>query len=371
MKTRTLRAAVPAAVAVLAVLVLAVLALPAVAEQTRTVTRSFTADGSHGVRLGNLAGAVKLVAGSGDAVEVVATVHAEGDSEAETGRLLAAMQWVRDPDKGGWALAYPVDDYHRFRYPSPHGTWFGSSNTTTKYLGERVTVSNQGGVLLYADLEITYPARIPLKVRQVMGDVRGGDLYGTLSVDTGSSDVRLDSFNGALSVDTGSGDITVGSFRGSKVVFDTGSGDIDLSHVDAETLSADTGSGDVTVRDGRVGDFDADTGSGDVKVDGVAVRTARLDTGSGDVLLRGSLAEATRIVADTGSGDVEIYGDRAATFYVTADQGSGDLSVGYEDAELEYDGRHHRKVIAARRGNAQTRIEIDTGSGDAVVSPAR
>ena len=369
MKTRILRSAL------LALTVAAVLASPAFGEETRTLKQSFQADGADGVRLANLAGVVKLVAGSGDAVEVVATVHAEGDSAAETQRLLAAMKWVRNPDKkGGWALAYPVDDYQRFRYHRGDdgiGGWFGGSNSNTRYLGRRVTVSDKGGVLLYADLEITYPARIPLAVRQVMGDVRGGDLYGTLSIDTGSGDVHLAAFNGELAVDTGSGDVDVAHLRGSKGSFDTGSGDVEIGSVDNETLAIDTGSGDVVVRDGRVGDLDADTGSGDVTVDGVAVRTARLDTGSGDVLLRGSLADARRIVADTGSGDVEIYGDRDASFHVTADQGSGDLRVGYDDAELQYADSRHRKVIGARRGDGQTRIEIDTGSGDAVVSPAR
>jgi hypothetical protein len=63
---------------------------------------------------------------------------------------------------------------------------------------------------------------------------------------------------------------------------------------------------------------------------------------------------------------VEIYGGPDASFRVTADQGSGELEVGYSDAKLEIEDR---KVVGATRGDGRTRILIDTGSGDAVVSP--
>jgi len=354
----------------LAVLAVALLwVAPASAETTRALNQNFTPDANGVVRIANLAGKVTLAAGAGDAVVVKATLHAEDED------LLDEMKWVRDRDKGGWALYYPVDSV---RYPveAQRSTgifgWLAAnvSNTNTKYLGERVQVSSGKGRILYADLEILYPAGIPLEVRQVVGDVEGGDLYGELRVDTGSGDVGIESFNGELVVDTGSGDIEVGSFRGSTGNFDTGSGDVEVSSVNADRVIVDTGSGDVLVRNGRVGDLSADTGSGDVIIDDVAVRKAVMDTGSGDVRLSGSLAEAVEIIADTGSGDVEIYGDAAASFRVSADQGSGDLTIGYDDAELRYT-RDRRKVVGATRGDERTRIEIDTGSGDAVVSPAR
>ncbi|HMB55199.1 MAG TPA: DUF4097 family beta strand repeat-containing protein [Thermoanaerobaculia bacterium] len=357
----------PFAVLALAVLLVAA-ALPAfAAEETRSFEKSFTADAGERLRLANLLGSVRLVAGDGDAVVVRATAHVDAGDGEENRKILSELGWVRDPDRrGGWALSYPVDRYRTFTYPRSSGLLRWRGRSTTKFLGKRVTVANAGGPVVYVDLEITYPARVPLGVRLSMGSVDGGDLYGDLDVDTGSADVTLASFNGDLVIDTGSGDVEVGAFHGDAGNLDTGSGDVTVGRVTAGKLRVDTGSGDVLLTDGEVGDLVVDTGSGSIRVDGVAVETADLDTGSGDVLLRGALSTARRVIADTGSGDVEIYGGADFTFEVSADQGSGDLEIGYDDAELRRDGR---KLIGATRGAKRTRVSIDTGSGDAVVAP--
>jgi hypothetical protein len=41
--------------------------------------------------------------------------------------------------------------------------------------------------------------------------------------------------------------------------------------------------------------------------------------------------------------------------------------VGYADAELRRSGK---KVVGAKRGNGQTRIRVETGSGDCVIKPS-
>jgi hypothetical protein len=63
---------------------------------------------------------------------------------------------------------------------------------------------------------------------------------------------------------------------------------------------------------------------------------------------------------------VEIFGGPAFEFDLTTDVGSGDVDVRYDDAELRRD-RH--EVVGARRGSGQTRIMVDTGSGDVTVAP--
>ena len=69
---------------------------------------------------------------------------------------------------------------------------------------------------------------------------------------------------------------------------------------------------------------------------------------------------------DTGSGEVDIFGGPGFEFDLDTDLGSGDVSIGYADAELR---RDRREIVGARRGSGQTRVTVDTGSGDVTVAP--
>ena len=391
-----------AAPVITGLLALCLAVAPATAEiKTRAVRQAFPA-GTAELRLANLAGRVELVRGQGNQVVVDATVHAEGDSERETQALLQNMKWVRARDRHGneeWALAYPVKEFDGFAYPrqgvqdgADDLPWFlgwiakNAGGVQTTYRGERVRVHGEkksDAPVLFANLRIAIPAGSNLAVRNVVGSVKGGQLAGTLTVDTGSGRVDIASHEGRLTVDTGSGDVTLGSVRGETSVdtgsgdvvvrrlvgnglVDTGSGDVTVEQVSAGRLSIDTGSGDVTVREGAASRILADTGSGAVHILGVELEELEADTGSGDVIVRSSLAKARRIVADTGSGDVEIHGGPNASFDIASSHGSGKLRVGYDDANLRRSGS---KVVGAKRGNGQTVIRVETGSGDCVISP--
>ena len=375
----------------------ATVSLPAAAQvQTREVHQAFPTAGE--LRIANLAGRLELVRGQGNQVVVDATIHAQGDSAKETQSLLG-MKWVRAEDRHGreeWTLSYPVDDYDGFAYPRPgskssEDSWFlgwleSKGHTSTTYRGEKIRIYHEktsSAPILYADLKIALPPGSNVAVRNVVGAVRGGQLEGTLTVDTGSGRVEIASYDGQLTVDTGSGDVTLGSARGETSIdtgsgdvvvrrlvgngkVDTGSGDVVVEKVSAGRIYIDTGSGDVTVRDGSAGRVIADTGSGDVRVMRVELEELEADTGSGDVVIQSSLAQARRISADTGSGDVEIHAGPDASFDIDSDQGSGDLSVGYSDAQLRKSGK---KVVGAKRGDGRTVIRVETGSGDCSISP--
>lgn len=354
---------------------------------TRTFTESFPADSP--VRLANLAGSVELVAGDGSEVVVEATAHAKGRNAEETARLLESLRWEEADVSGkrGWALSYPVRDHDEYHYPGDgSGRVIGwGGHTSTKYQGTKVHVYGKKGnrPTLYADLKITIPSGSTFALRNVMGEIEGGDLSADLDLDTASGAVRQGSVEGDLTVDTGSGEVEVGNVRGDvsidtgsgdvslaglvgDALIDTGSGSIDIGRVDAESLELDTGSGSIRVANGRADSVVADTGSGDIELSGVDVVRLEADTGSGDVTLEGSLARAESIVADTGSGDVTIRAGEEAAFDLSASLGSGEVEVGYADAELKRSGR---KIVGARRGDGRTRIDVDTGSGDCVIVP--
>jgi DUF4097 and DUF4098 domain-containing protein YvlB len=370
------------------------------AEQTRALHQVFPA-GAGEVRLENLAGRLDIVPGQGHEVVVDATIHGDADSTAETQRILAQMKWVKARDKKGreeWALSYPVEKYRSYSYPQDHekerdselpaflsflNNW---SQTRTTYRGERVLIYTQkhsSAPVLYADLRISLPAGSNVAVRNVVGAVQGGDLNGTLSVDTGSGQVQIASHSGQLTIDTGSGNVVVGSAKGETKIdtgsgdvvvrklvgngtLNTGSGSVTVSQVSAGKLAIETGSGDVTVQDGVAARLIADTGSGGVKVLSVEVEDLAAETGSGNVTVQSSLAKAKKIKAETGSGDIVIKAGPDASFNVDSDQGSGRLVVNYADATLRKDGR---KVVGAKRGTGLTAIHVETGSGDCTIGP--
>ena len=376
----------------------AAVAATAAPVQTRAFRQTFPAQQGE-IRIANLAGRVELVRTPGNQLIVETVVHAAGETESETRQLLDGMKWVKGTDGKGHeeiVLSYPVDDYRGFAYPrggqdgGDLPDWLGwlenAGHTSAVYRGERVRIYGQPRAsvpVLYANLKIALPAGGEAVVRNVVGAVRGGQLEGTLRVDTGSGDIEIVSHAGQLTLDTGSGDVTVGAVTGEtridtgsgdvvvrKLVgnglVDTGSGDVTVENVSAGKLSVDTGSGDVVVRNGQVSHVLADTGSGNVQVVGVELEELDADTGSGDVVVRSSLGQAKRLSCETGSGDVTIYGGEQASFDIESEQGSGDLLVRYDDATLRKEGK---KVVGARRGDGQTVIRVETGSGDCTITP--
>ncbi|HEV2852888.1 MAG TPA: DUF4097 family beta strand repeat-containing protein [Thermoanaerobaculia bacterium] len=384
-----------------ALTLLAGIAVPALHAEpaTRAFRQAFPA-GQGEVRLANLAGRIEIVRGQGSELVVDATVHAEGASGAETQRLLQGMKWVKSHDKKGraeWALSYPVEKYRSFAYPTRKegdgsdlpaflGFLEHMGQTVTTYRGERVRIYNarrSSVPTLFANLRIALPAGSNVALRNAVGPVRGGDLEGTLVVDTGSGNVEIASHSGQLSIDTGSGNVVLGSAKGETSIdtgsgdvivkrfvgngkVDTGSGNVTVQKISAGRIAIDTGSGDVTLQDGVAGRVVADTGSGGVKVIAVELEELAAETGSGDVVVQASLAKARRVRAETGSGDIRIKAGPDAQFDIASDQGSGELRVGYADAVLRKDGR---KVVGAKRGDGHTRIEVETGSGDCTIDP--
>jgi Putative adhesin len=383
-----------------AVAAAASLAGPLAAEpQARSIRQVFPLGATASeLRLANLAGQVELVAGSGNQVVVEATVHAEASGAGETQRLLQEMQWVRGQDAKGrdeWALAYPVSRYRSFFYPtarrnSESSFWslFDNSSSSTVYRGEKVRVytgRRSSSPTLYADLRIALPPGCVCTLRNLVGKIHGGALEGNLTLDTGNGDIHLDSYGGQLRLDTGSGDVILGMSRGETSIdtgsgdvvvhslvgnasVDTGSGDVRVDRLAVGRLSIRTGSGDVVVHEGAAGMLNAGTGSGTVQVIGVESEELTAGTGSGNVEVASSLVHTRRLTARTGSGDVKIYAGPSASFDLTADQGSGDLQVEYGDAVLRH-GRHHDKVVGAKRGDGRTVIHIETASGDCVIGP--
>ena len=335
------------------------LALPLGAESTRTLRLELSGDPAKLFSVENLAGRMQVRPTGGTKVSVVATVHAETDALARAMRL---NQVVGEQGEPALRVIYPEQ---RVRYPQGGG--WGTSDS--KYDGgKRFTVSEHSGPLLYADLTVEVPSSaIDGRFRNVVGNLAAEGLNGHVRLDTASGNVSATRLKGDIKADTGSGDVSASDIAG-RFNCDTGSGTCTLQGFEGELLQLDTGSGEIHVSGAKAQTVKADTGSGEIALQLADAREIVADTGSGGVVIDCQCPALTRVKVDTGSGDVTLRVPEGAGFELRADQGSGDLLSGFKDAEAI---TRRREVVGYRRGNAQTRIDVDTGSGDVRIEPVK
>jgi len=356
----------------------------------RTISRSFPVQEGLVVELENLAGRITLAgAGRGDQISVEAVVKAGADSAEEAARLAESLELSFDEAHRRLIISavYPLDSHDHYFLPAEEETHgiahlFGSSKSTMRYQGKRVTVMNRptaGSVMLYADITLTLPDGVNAEVENGVGkvEVEGvrGELIlssksGGIEVASGAGDLELGTLSGDILVtehegnvgaDTGSGDIEIFGVRGD-VWADTGSGDVTVRDMDGTSLTADTGSGNIEL-ESVSGSILADTGSGDVSGSDI-VLGARLvcDTGSGDVELSGDLSQVEEIVLATGSGDIDLELLAAIpAMYLRINTSSGNIEVDLPEIEIIRRARNH---LEARVEEATTRAKIKTGSGN-------
>jgi hypothetical protein len=341
------------------------------AEVTRTLRAELT--GADVTRFGieNLAGFMRVTGSSEDKVVAVASIHAESDALADSVRFERVQGEHGVPTL---RVRYPLDRHTEYRYPAGpsdggllKGLFF-SSQTETKYEGHRVRVSGKRGVLLYADVEVRVPrGKITALFRNGVGPMQGADLEGTLRFDTSHGAVRLAKVAGDVVADTGSGDVDASGLQGS-FKCDTGSGVCEVADFSGDKLMCDTGSGRVRISATTARSIAIDSGSGNVVLENTDADELNIDTGSGNLELTSPSRRLTRLRADTGSGNVKLRLSPNASFEARADLGSGEIVSGYTDAQPIVEDR---EVVGYRRGDGRIRIDVDTGSGNLVLEPAK
>jgi lia operon protein LiaG len=325
-------------------------ALPAGAQER------FTVDGDR-VAVYNLAGEVRVEAGSGSSVVVEVTRGGSGGDELA----------IRRGETNGFrhlAIVYPDGD---IVYPRR-----GDSRTTLDVRSDgtfggdmslfggrdRVTIRGSGrGTQAWADLRVLVPSGRTIAIHNAVGRIDVANVDGDVVVKGHASAIEARSTRGSLDLDTGSGGITVSDASGD-VHLDTGSGGVRVSGVRGGDLMVDTGSGGVTGGDLSVGTLHVDVGSGGVRLEGVTARHVNVDTGSGSVMLR-LRGDAEDVRIDTGSGGVTLGLPSGFGADAEIDTGSGGIRVDVP-ATVRRSTRSH---FSGSIGNGGGRLVIDTGSG--------
>lgn len=332
--------------------ILPLLILPLIAAPLAGQGNRYTVSGKD-VAIYNLAGAMRVEAGTGSAVIVEVTRGGEDGSklDVQTGPI-SGRETLR--------IIYPSD---RIVYPalgrhSQSQLRVQDDGTFEGHGGRDVRISGDGsGLEAFADLRVLVPSGQRIEINLAAGTVTAsnvnGDLSidasssnveatgtkGRLSIDVGSGDVKVTGAEGELSIDTGSGNVNLSGLRGTEVGIDTGSGDVTATTLGARILKVDTGSGNVTLSDVTTEDADIETGSGDIRLDlNGALRSFHGETGSGDVTIRAPATLSAALDIETSSGGIESDFDVAVT-------------------------RREEDHLVGRIGAGAGRISVDTGSG--------
>ena len=313
------------------------------------------------VAIYNIAGRLRAVAGTGDAVVVEIT---RGGADAS--KLKVETGTIRGQET--LRIIYPSD---RIVYPDMRsrsrtslnvradGT-FGDGDGMRSWGDDRdrVDVRSYGpGLEAFADLVVRVPKGQKIELYLAIGRVEVTNVEGDVVVDVSAADVDVTGTKGPLTLDTGSGRVSVRDVTGDLNI-DAGSGGITLDRVKGASMRLDSGSGSVQATDVEMRDIEVDVGSGGMRMYRVKAPIVTAETGSGGITLE-MLSDIERLRIETGSGGATIRVPANTSAEVEAETGSGGFQTDFEITTRRF-GRNH---ISGRIGDGKGRISIEAGSG--------
>jgi lia operon protein LiaG len=336
----------------------AALALLAVAPiHASAQTEQRTIRGSD-VAIYNLAGRVRAVAGTGDAVGVEIT---RGGADASKLRIETGAIRGRETLR----IIYPAerivyDNMGRSRssiHVRDDGT-FSEGDWQDWRDRNRVDIRSYGpGFEAHADLVVRVPKGQKIALFLAVGRIEVTNVEGDLLVDVASAEVDISGVKGALTLDTGSGRTAVRDVTG-ELNIDTGSGGLSVERVKGGTLRLDSGSGGIQAMDIEVAEFDADVGSGGLRVSRLRAPQVRAEAGSGGVSLE-LLGDVQSLDVETGSGGVTIRAPATLNAEVNVETGSGGFQTDFEISTRRVSRNH----VEGRIGEGKGRLTVEAGSG--------
>lgn len=307
----------------------------------------------------NLAGRLRVLPGTGDAV--VVEIHRGG---ADRERLRIETGTVRGRET--MRVVYPSDRivYRDARARSRvtmrvRGDGTFSDGAWNDFSGQdRVEIRDSGqGLDAFADLVVRVPRGQRIALYLGVGRAEVANVEGDVLVDVAGAEVDVTGTKGNLTLDTGSGRVMVRDVTGD-VNIDAGSGGVSLDRIRGSVLRIDSGSGGVEGSDVEVREFRADVGSGGLRVYRMKAAVVDAETGSGGVQLD-LLSNPERMDIETGSGGATIRVPATLGAEIEAETGSGGFSTDFEITTRRVSRNH----IIGRIGDGKSRVRIEAGSG--------
>jgi hypothetical protein len=233
------------------------------------------------------------------------------------------------------------------------------------------------------DYTIEIPSRMEVTVSSTSGDVQVTSVDARCTVEGSSGDVLLKSIGADVVVEVSSGDLEILDVGGD-VKVRMSSGDAIIRNAQGSLdLAATTGDvhalgveGDVAVQlsggdfviEGCKGSVTLQTASGDARLIDV-LGSVRTTAGSGDVAMNISPVGVKEFVVNTASGNVEVLFDTPKHYGFALDVSTASGSI-EGDLDIRVD-KVSRRILRGVVGNGQSKVRIETASGNIVIQPVR
>jgi DUF4097 and DUF4098 domain-containing protein YvlB len=317
------------------------------------IVRSFSVTEIKHVDLRIALGDLTATAGSGNQIELRASLRSNDEAELET--------TVAD----GVLLVKNRTD----------NSWLGRNSNR---IDVTLTVPRDAAVVVTAktglgDVNVEGVAGLQ-EVHTGKGDVRVVDGGSPLTIKTGKGDVAVRTWRGDLHVTTGKGDVAVSNLAGGLQMV-TGAGDTVVKHWQAgggATHQIKTGSGDVALSDAQAQGLEVTTGRGDCALRHVAVRSLQAKTGYGNLTLEGDPLGGQWEVR-TGKGDLSLTLPATAAARVEAATRHGSVRSELPQVKVARPGPASQfggRTIVVIGDEPRAEIRLETTKGDINVRSA-
>lgn len=253
----------------------------------------------------NLAGALRIVAGTAGSTEVEVT---------RVGRDSRDLR-INTDSPSSLRVIYPRDE---ITYP---GMGRGSQSTfsvsddgtfgdTPNGRSVRITSSDRaapGAMEAGADIVIRLQPGAKLTARTAIGDTQIQNVSGTLTIGNMAGDITSTGTRGDLTLRTASGKIEVTDAEGT-VTLRTASGGVDVENARGAAVTVKVASGRINARDLRATAVELVTASGGIRADGVESDRLHLSSASGGITARQVTAPDAEARTASGSLELELRG---------------------------------------------------------------
>lgn len=208
-----------------------------------------------------------------------------------------------------------------------------------------------------------------VRAEGISGEVQASHIGGPAHLASKSGDLRADHLSQGGEVTSVSGDVRLNSVDGAKLDARSVSGDVtveDFGAVIAGDVTLESVSGDVSLNRAHTGSVRLKTISGDAAMEQLEVTTLQGETVSGDIRARLSAAFSGTLTANTVSGDVALRLPEASSFRFTLGTQSGELACRLPASDAVRTDTLHTGTVGAGAGT----VTVQTRSGDVTVDKA-